>query len=316
MNVTWIGSPNYTAGRQGNGIDHIVIHWMDGNLASTDSVFQNTSRQTSSHYGIEDGVVHQYVKPEDTAWHAGNWAMNLRSIGIEHSAQPGRDASAETIETSAQLVAELAKQFGIPLDRQHVIKHSEVPYQTQCCGTVPIDTILTRAKAIIGTGFVPAKVPSTSPTATSNQGSNYTAWGGSVNITVGYANIRSVPTTQGNAPLHTNAQGTMVSIIGYTHGENVDGNDIWLKAWNGNWVWSGNTSWEQQGTVTVVVDTLNVRNAPNTTAPLSGSQHLYKGQQVQFVGIVTGQNVTEDGVTSNQWYKSIFGNYYWAGGCK
>jgi N-acetylmuramoyl-L-alanine amidase CwlA len=318
MNVKWIGSPNYTEGREGNGVDHIVIHWMDGDLASADSVFQNTNRQTSAHYGIEDGTVHQYVKESDTAWHAGNFAMNLRSIGIEHSAQPGRDASAATCETSAQLVAQIAKTYGVPLDRQHVIKHSEVPYSTECCGTIPIDAILARAKQLIGSGYVPAVVPSTSPTATTNQGNNYTAWGGTVTITAPTANVRSVPTTQGNAPLHTAPNGTTESIIGYTHGESVDGNDVWLKAWNGNWIWSGATSFSpaQSGTVTVTASQLNVRTAPNTSAPLGGCQHLYAGQQVQYAGVVTGESVTQLGVTSNQWYKSVFGNYFWAGGCK
>ncbi len=316
MNVTFIGSPNQSAGRQGNGIDHIVIHWMDGNLASADSTFQNTSRQTSAHYGIEDQTVHQYVQEADTAWHAGNWAMNCRSIGIEHSAEPGRDASAATIETSAQLVADIAKRHGIPLDRQHVIKHCEVPYATQCCGTVPIDEILAKAQAIVGSGYTPAPVPKTSPTAIVNQGNNFTAWSGSVTVTSVQANIRSVPTTQGNDPLHTNGQGTVESIIGYTHSESVSGNDVWLKAWNGNWIWSGNTSFAESdsGTVTVIVPQLNVRSAPSVNAPLSGDQHIYQGQQVQYAGVTTGDNVTENGVTSNRWYRSVLGNYFWAGG--
>ena len=76
-------APNtYSVGRQNNPIDHIIIHAMDGTLASTDSVFTTGSRGTSAHFGIEDDKIHEYVKLTDTAYHAGDWPMNLRSIGI------------------------------------------------------------------------------------------------------------------------------------------------------------------------------------------------------------------------------------------
>jgi len=142
--ITWIGSPNYTGGRSAK-IDRIIIHWMAGTLAATDAVFQDSKRKTSAHYGIEDNNIHQYVNEGDTAWHAGVSSMNSRSIGIEHSAAPGREATTSTIDNSAALVARIAKEYGIPLDRQHVIKHSEVPYATQCSGTIPIDEIVSKA---------------------------------------------------------------------------------------------------------------------------------------------------------------------------
>lgn len=151
----WIGSPNYTQGRQGSGIDHIVIHWMVGTLASTDAVFQDTNRGTSAHYGVQDNTVHQYVRDTDTAYHAGTWPMNIRSIGIEHSAAPGRDASPQTIETSAQLIAAKCSEFGIPCDRGHIIKHSEV-IATACPGTIPIDALVARAAQILNGGSVVA----------------------------------------------------------------------------------------------------------------------------------------------------------------
>lgn len=157
MTTTWIGSPNYSSGRGGNAIDRIVIHWMVGTLASTDAVFQNTTRRTSAHYGIEDGNIHQYVTEENTAFHAGTGQMNQRSIGIEHSAAPGRNATQATIDTSAQLVADICKRRNIPCDRSHIIKHSEV-IATQCCGTIPIDEIVSKANAILKGEDMPTKV--------------------------------------------------------------------------------------------------------------------------------------------------------------
>lgn len=146
--ATFIRSPNFTAGRAGKSIDILTLHWMAGTLAGTDAVFQNTQTETSAHYGVENTTVHQYVRESDTAWHSGVSSINQRSIGIEHSAAPGRNASPQTIETSAQLVAEICGRYDIPIDRDHIIKHSEV-YATQCPGTLPIDTIIRRAKEII-----------------------------------------------------------------------------------------------------------------------------------------------------------------------
>lgn len=145
MNVDFIGSPNYTQGREGNTIDRIVVHWMDGALVDADRVFQDVAHQTSAHYGVEDGVIHKYVDEANTAYHAGDWAMNLRSIGIEHSAQPERDASDLTYQTSAKLIADICARYNVLLDREHIIKHSEV-ISTQCPGTIDIDKLINLAK--------------------------------------------------------------------------------------------------------------------------------------------------------------------------
>lgn len=145
MNITWIGSPNYTQGREGHKPNKIVIHWMDGTLSSTDNVFQDTVRNTSAHYGVEDNLIHQYVNTDDTAYHAGNWEVNLESIGIEHSADPNRPASDSTYNTSAALINYLANKYTIPLDRDHIIKHSQV-ISTQCPGSIDLDILITKAK--------------------------------------------------------------------------------------------------------------------------------------------------------------------------
>lgn len=138
----WIGSPNFDTNRK--PINRIVIHWIVGTLAAADSQFQKPN-STSAHYAVEDTTVHQYVKEEHVAYHAGNYAMNQRSIGIEHSAAPDRPASEETYKTSATLIREIAKRHNIPLDRTHIIKHSEV-VPTQCCGTVDVDRLINLAK--------------------------------------------------------------------------------------------------------------------------------------------------------------------------
>jgi len=146
---------NYKVGRNSIKIGTVVMHWIVGNLASADGAFHNPSRIASAHYGIEGNTIFQWVGEDLTAYHAGNFATNLKSIGIEHSGgelladNTRRKPSQQTHETSAQLVADIAKRYRIPLDRNHVKKHNEVSDSpTQCCGSLDIDWIVARAKEI------------------------------------------------------------------------------------------------------------------------------------------------------------------------
>lgn len=143
MSTVWIGTPNFLSGRGGKGVNKIVIHWMAGNLASTDQVFQDTTRQTSAHYGIENEVVHQYVKEQDTAFHAGIFEVNQQSIGIENSAQPGREASELTYKTLITICTDLCKRYS--LNEGDIHPHNEyVP--TQCPGTMDLGRIKKEVK--------------------------------------------------------------------------------------------------------------------------------------------------------------------------
>ena len=150
MNIKFIGSPNYTSGRQGASVDKIVCHWMAGTLAATDSVFQNTTRQTSAHYGVgQGGQVHQYVNESDTAWHAGNWNANITSIGIEHEGGPTIPITDSVYDTSARLIAEIWKRYGVlPLHRHKEYKN------TQCPGTLDLNRLKNLAMEYYNNGGV------------------------------------------------------------------------------------------------------------------------------------------------------------------
>jgi len=154
MTTTFIASPNH-ASRNGVKITDIVLHWMAGNLAGCDATFANAARQTSAHYGVENGVIHQYVQDADVAWHSGDWNENQRSIGIEHSAQPGRDASAATVATSVALIVSLCRKYGISPD--HIYPHKKF-YNTACPGTLPIAAMIAAVRVQLGK---PAPAPAT-----------------------------------------------------------------------------------------------------------------------------------------------------------
>lgn len=150
MNIKWIGahSNNYEAGRKGQKITKVVLHWIVGKLSAADATFQDPTRIASAHYGIGPSEVHQYVKEEDTAYHAGNLTVNRQSIGIEHQGGPDIPITEDTYKQSIELVADICKRYGIPADRQHIIKHNEIK-ATQCPGTLDVDRIVNDVAKIL-----------------------------------------------------------------------------------------------------------------------------------------------------------------------
>jgi N-acetyl-anhydromuramyl-L-alanine amidase AmpD len=128
---------NYdTANRPADGIkiNTIVIHDTEGSLASALATFQDPTSYASANYVIDtDGTVYQTVLNKDIAWHAGNWYANMHAIGIEHvgvAAQGNTSYTDAMYRSSAQLTRWLASQYGIPLDRQHIVGHDNVPGPT------------------------------------------------------------------------------------------------------------------------------------------------------------------------------------------
>jgi N-acetyl-anhydromuramyl-L-alanine amidase AmpD len=129
----WVpaSSSNYSTGRNGP-IQYIVIHTMQGSYAGSISWFQNPAARASAHYNIRssDGEITQMVRESDTAWHAGNSYYNNRSIGIEHEgyvSDPGRWYTTAMYVASARLTRALCDKYRIPIDREHIIGHYQVP---------------------------------------------------------------------------------------------------------------------------------------------------------------------------------------------
>jgi len=116
-------------------IDYIVIHDTEGSWQTTLNLVQNP-KYVSWQYTMRssDGHVWQHVDWKNVAWHAGNWYVNMHSVGIEHEGFAAQGATWYTealYRNSAKLVRYIAKKNNIPLDRAHIIGHDQVP------GTVP-----------------------------------------------------------------------------------------------------------------------------------------------------------------------------------
>jgi hypothetical protein len=125
------GAVDFTpAHRRPQQIRLIVIHVTDGSFLGTISWFRNPLARASANFVVSrTGAIAELVPKRDIAWHAGNWAVNRESVGIEHEGVTGSPAGFTTAEyrASAHLVAYLVRTSFIPIDRQHIIGHSQVP---------------------------------------------------------------------------------------------------------------------------------------------------------------------------------------------
>jgi N-acetylmuramoyl-L-alanine amidase len=131
--VTWVrGDGSFTKASRGKKqIRTIVIHATDGgSLLGNVWWLSGGHSHASAHYVVaRDGSIVQLVHLSDIAWHAGNWRVNVHSVGIEHVGDTYDPSGFTTAEyaSSARLVAWLVRRYGIPVDRKHIIGHSQVP---------------------------------------------------------------------------------------------------------------------------------------------------------------------------------------------
>ncbi|MFE7570754.1 N-acetylmuramoyl-L-alanine amidase [Streptomyces sp. NPDC057539] len=111
-------------------IDRVVIHVVQGSYQVALKVFRDPGHGAASHYVVrKDGHVAQMIRELDVAYHAGNREYNERSIGIEHEGWVD-EASSFTdamYRSSARLTADICRRYAIPVDREHIVGHVEVP---------------------------------------------------------------------------------------------------------------------------------------------------------------------------------------------
>ena len=111
-------------------VDMIVIHDTEGGWNASVATLQNDAGK-SVHYIVDaDGSrVGQFVPESYTAWHAGNYYYNQRSVGIEHvgtAADPNGYADGLYAKSTA-LVKSIRTRWTVPLDRAHIVGHYQIP---------------------------------------------------------------------------------------------------------------------------------------------------------------------------------------------
>src|ERR1044071_8194737 len=118
----------------GLSIRFVVVHDTEESYDDTLATFENSHTYVSEHYVTRssDGLVTQMVPTHDVAWQAGNWWINTHSVGIENEGFV-LDPSYFTprlYHSLARLVRYTADRYGVPLDREHIIGHDQVPGPT------------------------------------------------------------------------------------------------------------------------------------------------------------------------------------------
>lgn len=194
-------STHMTKGRQGHKVDKIVVHHNASNLTARQIYDVWQTREASAHYQVAvDGRVSQHVWDTDTAWHTGDWASNLTSIGVEHadiSSSPWMLSEA-TLDNGAHLVAALCKRYGLgrPQWRVNVFPHSDFT-STSCPASLAGDqnaAYMARAQAwydkMTGTASAPPTVQPAESSANVLQGA--------YRVAVDKLNVRDQPSLSGN----------------------------------------------------------------------------------------------------------------------
>lgn len=114
--------------RGGTAVDAIVIHDTEGGWDASVATLQNDSGK-SVHYIVDaDGSrVGQFVPESYTAWHAGNYCWNQRSVGIEHVGYASKTYKTALYQKSVELVQSIRSRHTVPLDRAHLVGHYQIP---------------------------------------------------------------------------------------------------------------------------------------------------------------------------------------------
>ncbi|MGD7789703.1 N-acetylmuramoyl-L-alanine amidase [Propionibacteriaceae bacterium Y1700] len=147
LDVEWIPSPYEFLGPTDNDygnhdlanrpespkITHIVIHDTECPYdVALDLVQDPTYVSWQYTLRFSDGQIAQHLNLKDVGWHAGNWYINSHSIGLEHEGYAAQTTwTTEALyRSSAALVKHLCKKYRIPVDRNHIIGHDQVPGTT------------------------------------------------------------------------------------------------------------------------------------------------------------------------------------------
>lgn len=146
---TDMNSPNHS-GRRPAPPTSITLHWWgdpdhfsdEADADDAQAVAKYLCREggnSSAHDVVTAGHVFTIVDPDNIAWHAGVWAGNLQSIGIETDA----DLQDGTYETLAELVADYWRIYG----RLPIVRHRDWK-ATACPGTLDVNRVVRRANEL------------------------------------------------------------------------------------------------------------------------------------------------------------------------
>ncbi len=119
--------------------NYVAIHDTEGGWDASLATLQNDGCKSVQYMVDKDGSrVAQFLPEKITAFHLGNYFYNQRTIGIEHVGKASETYAASLYEVSAALVKDITKRHGIPVDRQHIWGHYQVPDGSQITDSSPV----------------------------------------------------------------------------------------------------------------------------------------------------------------------------------
>jgi N-acetylmuramoyl-L-alanine amidase len=248
MEHKWIGCPesNFRKGRPlGFRPEAIVIHIMNGSYTAGEAIFLSEGTQKSAHYGIsKEGVIHQYVDENDTAFHAGvvvnpTWPLlkpgvnpNFYTIGIEHEGRPDDVWPGAQLKASAGLIGEIAARWNIPTDTLRLVRHQQIRASETCPGSwLQMEKLIRQVPT--------AEVMHPAPVMTVKVLKNVNLRKGGPNTTGQIARV-----------LLANNE---VTVTGFTLGQRVNGNAYWYVDTQNNYLWAGATDIPKPAAMTATV---------------------------------------------------------------
>ena len=143
--ATGLGSCALVAAAVGNGVPadrpadgsvirYVVLGSTDGSAASAVSTAATRGVGATAHYVVSaTGAVTQQLSTHNIGVLAGNDSVDAHAVDIEtenYLLRSGSWISEQEYASSADLVRNLARRYGIPLDRDHVLGQDDVPYAT------------------------------------------------------------------------------------------------------------------------------------------------------------------------------------------
>jgi len=146
----WRSSPNQSArpaGASGKP-SMVIIHTCEGSYSGCWGWLKTPKSKVSAHYVVspDGGEITQLVREKDKAWHiSADYKCTLNSsnkcglngvsgnnftVGIEHAGYASQSAWDDGLLTSsAKLVCDVTKAWGIPRDKFHIVGHGQLqPY--------------------------------------------------------------------------------------------------------------------------------------------------------------------------------------------
>lgn len=231
--ITQYTSKNFTRGAvAGRGRPtEIVEHWWGKPVGQNfEGIVQwlcTNDVPTSAHYVVEAGRVACIVDPADVAWHAGDWAANVRSIGIEMNPR----ASEGDYAAGAELIARLRSIYGdLPL-RPH--RHYAA---TECPGIYDLARLDALARSVV----LDRRPPAPQPPAV-GPGPIQPPLATPVNriVTNPQAIVRTAPNNKAGI-YAVYPKGTPIAVIGYVAGQDPyrTGDNAWYKTKSGFYLWA------------------------------------------------------------------------------